>query len=189
MKDEEGKYYVTPVGSKANPNIFSAENFIPLEWFLIYDGTEKKYFLTHTGFGAVRHDAIYYKTRVGTALGRLNAAVNDMDAFLASTGAAGSPTLSGILGDLGRGAGNLRHWLSGFDPESFVLLNYGEISSPMAPEQIKSEDSVSELWLVLTLAREGQPEDAEKVLAMLLSKWEAINRSLSPDDKRPGTLQ
>ncbi|MEW6146190.1 MAG: hypothetical protein AB1598_14350 [Thermodesulfobacteriota bacterium] len=190
MKDEEGKYYLTPVGSKANPNIFSAENFIPLEWFLMYDGTEKKYFFTHTGFGAVRQDAIYYKTRVGTALGRLNAAVNDIDAFLASPGAAGSPTLSGILSDLGSGAGNLRHWLSGFDPESFVLLNYGEITSRIEPEQIRTEDSVSELWLVLTLAREGSAEDAEKVLAMLLSRWEAINRSLAPEDeKRPTTLQ
>jgi hypothetical protein len=190
MKDDEGKYYLTPVGSKANPNIFSAENFIPLEWFLMYDGTEKKYFLTHTGFGAVRQDAIYYKTRVGTALGRLNAAVNDMDAFLASPGAAGSPTLTGILSDLGSGAGNLRHWLSGFDPESFVLLNYGEISSRIDPEHIRTEDSVSELWLVLTLAREGNAEDAEKVLAMLLSRWEAINRSLSPsEEKRPSTLQ
>lgn len=190
MKDEEGKYYVTPVGSKANPNIFSAENFIPLEWFLMYDGAEKKYFFTHTGFGAVRQDAIYYMTRVGTALARLDAAVNDMDAFLASSEAAGRPALSGTLGDLRSGAANLVHWLSGFDPESFVLLNYGELSPRTDPGQMKSEDSVSELRLVVTLAREGSADDAEKVLSMLLSKWEGINRSLSPsEEKRPSTLQ
>jgi hypothetical protein len=94
------------------------------------------------------------------------------------------------MSDLASGAGNLRHWLSGFDPEGFVLLNYGEMSSRIDPEQIRTEDSVSELWLVLTLARDGSAEDAEKVLAMLLSRWERINRSLSPsEDKRPSTLQ
>ncbi len=190
MKDEDGRYYVTPVGSGANPNIFSAENFVPLEWFLMYDGAEKKYFFTHTGFGAIEHDAIYYKTRVASALGRLDAAAADIDTFLASPAARTSPALAEKLGGLGTGAGNLRHWLSGFDPESFVLLNYGDISSRMDREQIKNEDSVSELRSVLTLAREGSDGDAEKVLAVLLARWDSINRSFAPDEeKRPSTLQ
>ena len=190
MKDEDGKYYVTPVGSSANPNIFSAENFIPLEWFLMYEGPEKKYFFTHTGFGAIEHDAIYYKTRVGNAIGRLGSAVSGIDKFLASPGAADRPALAGKLSDLKSGAGNLTHWLSGFDPESFVLLNYGEMCSRIEPDQMKNEDSVSELRSVLALASEGSPDDAEKVLAMLLSKWDSINRTLEPaEEKRPSTLQ
>ncbi len=190
MKDEDGKYYVAPVGSKANPNIFSAENFIPLEWFLMYEAGEKKYFFTHTGFGAIRQDAIYYITRVGSALGRLGAAVSGIEAFLASSGAEGSPTLSGILSDLKSGAESLSHWLSGFDAGSFVMLNYGDISSRMDPGQMKNEDSVSELGIVLALAGEGNTDDAEKVLAMLLSKWDSINRILAPaEEKRPETLQ
>jgi hypothetical protein len=190
MKDEDGKYYVTPIGSSANPNIFSAENFIPLEWFLMYEGAEKKYFFTHTGFGAIEHDAIYYKTRVGSALKRLDSAAGGIDSFLASPGAALRPDLAGKLSGLKSGAENLRHWLSGFDPGSFVLLNYGDISSRMDRDQIKNEDSVSDLRNVLTLASEGSPDDAEKVLAMLLSKWDSINRTLEPaDEKRPSTLQ
>jgi hypothetical protein len=190
MKDEDGKYFLTPVGQKANPNIFSAENFIPLEWFLMYDGREKKYFFTHTGFGAVRQDSIYYVARAGSALERLGEAVRDIDVFLASPESAGSPTLAGMLGDLKTGGENLMHWLGGFDRESFVLLNYGEMSSRIDPEQMKSEDSVSELRLVLTLARDGSAEDAEKVLAMLLSRWEGINRSFAGDaEKTPSTLQ
>ena len=187
MKDEEGKYYVTPVGQKTNPNIFSAENFIPLEWFLMYEGAEKKYFFTHTGFGAIRHDCIYYVTRVGNALERLDVAVRNIDSFLASPESSGSPTLSGILSDLKAGAENLTHWLTGFDRESFVLLNYGEMSSHINPDQMKNEDSVSELGLVLTLARDGEADDAEKVLAMLLSKWEGINRSFAGETEKPTT--
>ena len=190
MKDEEGKYYVTPVGQKTNPNIFSAENFIPLEWFLMYDGPEKKYFFTHTGFGAIKQDCIYYVTRVGSALGRLEAAVSDIDSFMASPELAGSPTLAGILSDLKSGGENLTHWLKGFDRESFVLLNYGEMSSRIDPDQMKNEDSVSELRLVIDLARDGSTVDGEKVLAMLLSKWEGINRTFSEDtEKPPSTLQ
>ncbi|MFI5324165.1 MAG: hypothetical protein ACHQ6U_11720 [Thermodesulfobacteriota bacterium] len=190
MKDEEGRYFLTPVGSKANPNVFSVENFIPLEWFLMYDGTEKKYFFTLTGFGAIRHDAIYYNTRVSEALGRLAEAVRDIEAFLASPGASAAPTLAGILTDLKSGAQNLTHWLTGFDPESFVMLNYGEICSYIAPDSIKKEDSVSELKSVLVFARERNAGDAEKVLAVLLSKWEEISRSLSSStEKRTSTLQ
>jgi hypothetical protein len=190
MKDEDGNYFLTPVGSKVNPNIFSAENFIPLEWFLMYDGTEKKYFFTHTGFGAIRHDAIYYNTRVSKALGRLSESVKDIEAFLASPESGGAPTLAGILSDLKSGALSLTHWLSGFDPGSFVMLNYGEICSRIDPDSIKIEDSVSELRSVLVLAREGDADDADKVLAMLLSKWEGINRSLAPaEEKSPSTLQ
>jgi hypothetical protein len=190
MKDEEGRYFFTPVGSKANPNIFSAENFIPLEWFLMYEGAEKKYFFTHTGFGSIRHDAIYYNTRVSAALGRLDQAVRDIEAFLALPDSGGRPTLTGVLSDLRSGARNLTHWLTGFDPGSFVMLNYGEICSSIAPDSMKNEDSVSELKSVLALAREGNAGDAEKVLAVLLSKWEEINRSLSPSaGKPPSTLQ
>jgi hypothetical protein len=190
MKDESGNYFLTPVGSEANPNIFSAENFIPLEWFLMYDGTEKKYFFTHTGFGTIRHDAIYYNTRVSAALDRLDEAVRDIEAFLVSPASGSTPTLTGIMTDLKSGAQNLAHWLSGFDPESFVMLNYGEICSRIDPDSIKNEDSVSELKSVLALARERNAADAEKVLAALLSKWEEINRSLSPPAvKRPSTLQ
>ena len=190
MKDEDGKYYVTPVGSSVNPNIFSAENFIPLEWFLMYEGAEKKYFFTHTGFGAIEHDAIYYKTRVGNARARLGSAVSGMDTFLASPGAASRPALAAKLSELKSGAENLKHWLSGFDPGSFVVLNYGEMCSRIVPGQMKNEDSVSELRLVITLAAEGSPDDAGKVLAMLLSKWDSINRSLAPsEEERPSTLQ
>jgi len=190
MKDEEGKYYVTPIGSSANPNIFSAENFIPLEWFLMYDGAEKSYFFTHTGFGAIRQDSIYYKTRVEKALGRLDAAVNDIDTFLDSSAARTSAALAEKLSDLKSGAGNLRHWLSGFDPGSFVVLNYGEMSTRISAGSMKNEDSVSELRSVLTLAREGSAGDAEKVLAVLLARWDSINRSFTPDEeKRTSTLQ
>ena len=36
QKDDEGNYFIVPVGEEININIFSAENFIPFEWFLMF---------------------------------------------------------------------------------------------------------------------------------------------------------
>jgi len=187
MKDEEGKYYLVPVGSKVNLNLFSAENFVPLEWFLMYEGEEKKYFYTHTGFGAIHHDAIYYNARVETALGRLDENIADIDKALEHSG---GDMLSDTLRDIREGAVNVRDWLGGFDPGGFILLNYGEICSHIEPDSMRNEDSVSELKAVLKLAAEGKSEEARISLTMLLSKWEEINRAAT--GARPGastTLQ
>ncbi len=176
MKDEEGRYYLAPVGAKVNLNIFSAENFVPLEWFLMYEGEEKKYFYTHSGFGAIHHDAVYYNTRVEKALGRLDGAVKEIEKSL-ELSQNESGMLHDTLRDIREGALNLRNWLGGFDPRGFVLLNYGEICSHIEPDSLKNEDSVSELKAILRLAAEGDNEGARSSLTMLLSKWEEINRA------------
>lgn len=179
MKDDNGYYYVVPVGSKVNMNIFSAENFIPLEWFLMYDGGEKKYFYTHTGFGAIHHDAIYYRTRIEDALRRLVDAEGEIEKSLGLPGNSPGASVAGMLRDLSQGVKNLRDWLSGFDPAGYVLLNYGEICSHIEPDTMKNEDSVSELRRVITLSREGKVRDAETALRALLSKWDEISRAAS----------
>ena len=35
-KDEDGKYYIAPFNSKSN--LFFCENFIPVEWFILFMG-------------------------------------------------------------------------------------------------------------------------------------------------------
>lgn len=179
IKDENGGYYIVPVGSKVNMNIFSAENCIPLEWFLMYDGGEKKYFYTHTGFGAIHHDAIYYNTRIENALGRLKDAAGEIEKSLDSPGNSAGAGVADALRDLSEGVRNLRDWLSGFDTGGFVLLNYGEICSLIAPDSMKNEDSVSELRRALTLAAGGKAQEAETALRVLLSKWDEISRAAS----------
>ncbi len=190
MKDENGHYFVAPVGSKVNLNIFSAENFIPLEWFLMYDGGQKKYFYTHTGFGAIHHDAIYYNTRIEDALARLGDAVRDIEKSLDMPEESRDLTLAGTLRDLREGASNLRDWLSGFDSGGFVLLNYGEICSHIEPDSMKNEDSVSELRRAVTLSAGGHADEASGVIKALLSKWEEISRAASGSRPRSSsTLQ
>lgn len=189
MKDEDGEYYLTPVGSKTNVNLFTAEDFIPLEWFLMYAPDEKKYFYTHTGWGAVKQDAIYYRTRISDAAARLEQAERDIEKWMAS-GLTGPEPLPEIVAGLADGARNLRHWLSSFSEDGFVMLNYGEVGSRIPPDLLRNEDSVSELKNALLLAREGDTERAGKSLQALLAKWDSINRTLTGEtEKRSSTLQ
>ncbi|MGH7885974.1 MAG: hypothetical protein ACRENO_09805, partial [Thermodesulfobacteriota bacterium] len=72
MKDKDDKYYICPIGSDVkNLNILATENMIPYEWFLLFGDEEKSYFFTHTGFGAIHHDAIYYSTKIMQSLERI----------------------------------------------------------------------------------------------------------------------
>lgn len=190
MKDDAGEYYLTPIGGSPNVNLFTAEDFIPLEWFLMYKGEEKRYFFTHTGWGAVRHDAIYYRTRIKDAAARLEEAERDIERWAASGGLRPEEPASAIVKDLANGARNLRHWLASFDGDGFVMLNYGDIGSRIAPDSMKNEDSVSELKNALLLAKENDPARAETALMALIAKWDSINRALSgAAEKRPSTLQ
>ena len=68
MKDKEGEYYVAPMYSKSNSS--HSENIIPLDWLLLFSEEERKSLYTHWGF-----NAIHYDTRIETALGRINKAI------------------------------------------------------------------------------------------------------------------
>jgi hypothetical protein len=174
LTDDKGSYYIVPVGSEVNINIFSAENFIPFEWFLMFSKEEKHYFYTHTGFGAVQQESIYYHGNIENAQGRLNIAKSHIESALNKIELGAYQHIAEALNELGGNIGNLENWLSGFDARSFILLNYGEISNHIEPESMKNEDSVSEIHKVLSLAGEGNIAEAESTLKYLNTKWNEI---------------
>lgn len=174
IKDDEEKYYIVPVGSEVNINIFSAENFIPFEWFLMFSKEEKHYFYTHTGFGAIQQDSIYYKGLVKEAQGKLATSKKHIESALEKIPPGTNQELAETLNELSMNITNLENWLSGFDPKSFIILNYGEISNHIEPESMKNEDSVSEIRDVLSLASEGAIDQAQSALTYLTAKWNEI---------------
>ncbi|MGB2693047.1 MAG: hypothetical protein WBB48_00320 [Thermodesulfobacteriota bacterium] len=174
LQDEEENYFVVPVGSKVNINIFSAENFIPYEWFLMFSKEEKHYFYTHTGFGAIQQEAIYYNGNIENAQKRLVVSKENIEVALNKIELGSSQALAETLKELMDNIANLENWLSGFDPKSFIILNYGEISNHIEPESMKNEDSVSEIHSVLSLAGEGNIAEAESALKYLTIKWTEI---------------
>ena len=174
LTDDDGKYYIVPVGSEININIFSAENFIPFEWFLMFTRDEKHYFYTHTGFGAIQQEAIYYNGTVGNAINRLEYSRKNIESGLHKIGSEGSQNFAETINELFDNIGNLENWLSAFDKKSFIILNYGEISNHIEPQSMKNEDSVSEIHNVLALAGDGKIKEAESALLYLQSKWNEI---------------
>lgn len=179
LQDEKENYFIVPVGSEVNINIFSAENFIPFEWFLMFSKEEKHYFYTHTGFGAIQQDAIYYNGKVENALSRLTESKENIEAALNKIEPGTSQALAETLKELSDNIDNLENWLSGFDPKSIIILNYGEICTHIEPESMKNEDSVSEIHSVLSLAGEGKIGEAESAFTYLTSKWNEIRNAIT----------
>lgn len=172
-KDEEGKYYVAPFQSKAN--LFFCENFIPVEWFMLFNEDDRQTLYTHWGF-----NALHYDTRVQKALERLDEAgeilsgvVNEHPGDLDNT------TYTYIADSISAGHTELKTWLSGFDPAGFIVLNYGELCSVINPYSLERERSVEETWKFLRMLKEGSFSDADGSLKTLMRKWDDIRNYAS----------
>ncbi len=168
MKDDHGSYYVAPASSKAN--ILSAENIIPLDWFMLFTEDERKTLFTHWGLNAIHYDA-----NIAHALDRIVEAeailenysnLDDKSAFTALH--------PGNVEHMKKGLSDLRAWLSGFDPGGFIVLNYGDICSIIHPYTLDNERSVTEIWGVLRMIQEGKAKEADSSLMILLQKWDEI---------------
>lgn len=179
LKDENDKYYISPLNPK-NFNILVCEDVIPLPWFAMFEEGERKFFYTHTGFGAIDLDGIYYKTNlassrqrireVGDIIGKTSGRLennNDKSLLL--------PTLTAIKRELE----DLENWLTGFDQESLLLLNYGEISSLIHPQTFKNENTAMELWQFLSLLESEKFEEAKLKLNLINQKWDEIRSKAS----------
>jgi hypothetical protein len=172
-KDEEGRYYVAPFKSKAN--LFFCENYIPVEWLALFSEEDRQTLYTHWGF-----NALHYDTRVRTAIGRLDEAMEIVSAVADKHPAElDASSYSYLAEDLSRGLTDLKTWLSGFDPGGFIVLNYGELCSVINPYSLENERSVGETWKFLRLLKEENYRQADVTLRTLNQKWEDIRNSAS----------
>lgn len=175
LKNEDGKYFVCPVGDSVNLNIMACEDIIPYEWFLMFSSEEKDYFYTHTGFGAIHQDAIYYRTERSSALVRLERCTGILKNTIHGSNDTGSyPYLAG-LSYLTQGIENVSQWIEGFSDEAVLILNYGEICNLIDQNSFKYEDSVGEINSVINSIEKGDFTTAESNLKLLNSKWTEIS--------------
>jgi hypothetical protein len=180
MKDKEGRYYISPFSSETDSYILYSENYIPLYWFILFEDKERESFYTTWGFAGINYD-----TRIALGLKRLKEADEILNNLFQKY--KGSDLKSPHILDLSEvqtGIANLRAWLIGFDPSAYVVLNYGELCSFIHPYTMKNERSVKEIWDILSLIREGQIEEAQSMLSILVNKWEEIKRKASGDIDR-----
>lgn len=181
IRDENNRYYVCPVGDEVNMNIMASENMIPYEWFLMFDPREKDYFYTHTGFGAIQQDTIYYRTKISDSLARLEKSSRILAEKLNDEiGKDKYPGISSLI-YLQSGIENIKNWLTGFSGEAIVILNYGEICGLIDRNSFSNENSVGEIHSVLDMLNQEDFSGADTSLKVLNAKWSEIYVKSSSD--------
>jgi hypothetical protein len=175
MKDDEGKYYISLRSSITNIYILHSENYIPLHWLVLFNDKERRFFYTHMGFGR-----IHYCTKINLSFER----IKEGDEIISKAVQKYEKTelkspLFLKLQKIQSEILELQAWLSGFDPSSYVLLDYGEICSFINPYVMKNEDSVKEIWKMFNHIDKDQMEEAQIMLSIIIQKWEDIRRRVA----------
>ncbi len=177
MKDKDGRYYISPLTPQINPYLLYSENYIPLDWFILFNDDEREFFYTPWGFAGMHYD-----TKISLSLQRMKEAEEILRNI--STVYKKSELkliLFQKLNEIQARIVELKNWLSRFDSSGYVLLNYGEICSFIHPYTLKNERSVKEIWQLLSFVGEGRFKEAQTVLNLLAEKWEDIRRRASGD--------
>lgn len=164
MKDEKGNYFLAPTNN--TNNIFSSENIVPLEWFILVAEDERNDFYSHWGF-----NSIHYNSKLSDSRKRVNKARTVLENSVSdNTGG----NLSSFLGEFILSINYIDDMLCGFDCESFLILNYGDICTNIHPYTLKNENSVFDIKNFLDLVTKKNIEEAELKLKLFFQKWDDI---------------
>jgi hypothetical protein len=179
FKHEKGGYYLSPLGQE-HLNALVIENSIPESWFVPFDQSERNFFYTHTGFGAITMDGIYYKARLSLGLERINKAqriIENLEEKIKSSDMR-LPFLQ-LLSQIQGEIKDLETWLSAFHKDSFIMLNYGDICSHIHPQTFKNENTAMEIWEFLSLIEGEKFEEADLKIRLVQQKWKEIRNKTS----------
>ena len=171
IKDKDDNIFISPLSETANPYVFSCENYIPPEWFMLFSPDDKKLSFTHTGYGAISQDGIYYDTDINKAAYGIAKADSIIKNAAERSGEVGS-SIVGILAQLSGGVENIKSWLSSFNQKGKVVLSYGDICTYIPNYSLADENSVKDIWDILSLIENGKYEQAESKLNIFIVKWQ-----------------
>ena len=171
-KGEE--YFVAPL--KDSHNVFSYENSIPPEWFILFDEIERRNFFTHWGFSSITYDAA-----LEDAEQRALEAIKIITGSLKYDNAA---LISGYLNYLREGLDNLSTWLRSFKNGGFIILNYGDICTFIQFLTLSHEKSVEEIKNFLNFIDQKEFEEAERTMRIFSQKWEDIKQSCQGESEK-----
>ena len=179
-KHENGKYYLTPLTRDSNKYILEKENLIPPQWFLLFDNSEKKFFYSHAGDGAVQADGIYYDTDSSSSKKRLEKAQSIITKLKKEKI---SKELELFANDLEFGISELSFWLADLDDDSLLILNYAELNTIIHEFTLKNENSVQDLWILFNNLNEKKYEKAASDLKIYKHKWDEISKKASSSEE------
>ncbi|NIT14439.1 MAG: hypothetical protein GTN99_09425, partial [Candidatus Dadabacteria bacterium] len=183
IKDSEENIFISPLSDNANPYVFSSENYIPPEWFMLFSHGDKKLSYTHTGYGAISQDGIYYETEINKAAGGISIAERIIKNGIVRSSEADS-SITVILKQLSEGAENIKSWLENFNQNGKVVLSYGDICTYIPNYSLTDENSVKDIWEILDLIKSGSYKVAESKLNIFAVKWhETFNQAQEQESK------
>ena len=169
-KHENGEYYLTPLGIDSDKYIKESEDTIPPQWFFLFDDSEKKFFYSHAGDGAIQPDGIYYNTDSVHSKDRLNNAINGLAKLDIPK------DLDYFIKDLQFGLSEMLIWISKFADDSMIVLNYAELTSVIHEFTLKNENSVKDMWSIYNLCTKGDFTKASSDLKIYKQKWDEISQ-------------
>ena len=184
MKDKDEKYYISPLSTVGNPYVFSSENYIPTEWFMLFKPDDKKLSYTHTGYGAISQDGIYFTTDTSKSMENIRKANEIIDRSIQKSGNEKSHinnTVSQIL----EGILHIKSWLSGFNISGKVVLNYGDICTYIPNYSLSAENSVKDVWDILSMIEDKKFNDAESKFKIFVMKWQDTFSQTSESSSMP----
>ena len=156
------------------------ENLIPPQWFLLFDNSEKKFFYSHAGDGAVQADGIYYDTDSSSSKKRLEKAQSIITKLKKEKI---SKELELFANDLEFGISELSFWLADLDDDSLLILNYAELNTIIHEFTLKNENSVQDLWILFNNLNEKKYEKAASDLKIYKQKWDEISKKASSSEE------
>jgi hypothetical protein len=181
-KHENGEYFLTPLGVDSDKYIMESENIIPPHWFLMFENSEKKFFYSHAGDGAVQPDGIYYNTDCSLSKKRLETARTILDKKSKSD----VPSEFDLFRkELNFGLSEMYYWIEKFPDNSMIVLNYAEISSVIHEFTLKNENSVSDLWSIIDSMSKEDYESANSNLKIYKQKWDEISQNCMSSGSPP----
>lgn len=171
IKDADSKIYISPLSENAAPYVFSTENHIPPEWFMLFTHEDKKLSYTHTGYGAISQDGIYYDTEIKKAAKNIEKADMIVKNGIERSFESGN-SIAVTLKQMHEGVKNIKSWLSGFNQNGVVVMNYGDICTYIPNYSLSNENSVQDIWEILSMIENGIYDEAQSKLNIFIVKWQ-----------------
>lgn len=185
MKDDRGKYYVSLHNPPVGTYILSSKNQIPLQWFIMFNHTKKKSFSTRLDF-----NRIHFLSGINSSVVRLNEAIEIIKNHYGSDQKNNLSIKTGKLVEtIYNGMFELRTWIQGFDPEGYILLDYGELCSFADPSFIKNENSVFEIHEAIRELNANNVDIFESKLGNIVDNWNKLSKKISNRISTTDTIQ
>ncbi|HEY2958989.1 MAG TPA: hypothetical protein VGM21_12400 [Actinomycetota bacterium] len=130
---------------------------VPLPWFALFDGGERR--LARPAGG--RPARLTYQTTMVKAQARVSRAQRVLQEVMED-------------GEVVAAVEELRDWLYGFDSDSLVQLDYGGLTSVLPYHELDEDRSAAEVWEALEALEEGDFERSSSHYGALTERWSAL---------------